>query len=94
MLALWGWSFVDSPQLMKLFGVAGSSTYIWLQLFLPVINRVSAFSRFLIFWIWLFVRFGVDALSVMQLMVQAQANGLDDDDPTRVYMLRAWVGIW
>lgn len=40
------------------------------------------------------VRFGVDALSVMQLMVQAQASGLDDDDPTRVYMLRAWVRIW
>ncbi|CAM9729618.1 unnamed protein product, partial [Ectocarpus sp. 12 AP-2014] len=38
-------------------------------------------------------RFGVDALSVMQLMVQAQASGLDDDDPTRVYMLRAWVRI-
>eukprot|EP00903_Cladosiphon_okamuranus_P012399 g11621.t1 len=38
-------------------------------------------------------RFGVDALSVMQLMVQAQAGGLDDDDPTRVYMLRAWVRI-
>lgn len=39
-------------------------------------------------------RFGVDALSVMQLMVQAQASGLDADDPTRVYMLRAWVRIW
>lgn len=38
-------------------------------------------------------RFGVDALSVMQLMVQAQASGLDADDPTRVYMLRAWVRI-
>ncbi|CAN0050903.1 unnamed protein product, partial [Laminaria digitata] len=39
-------------------------------------------------------RFAVDALSVMQLMVQAQASGLEDDDPTRVYMLRAWVRIW
>ncbi|CAN0387863.1 unnamed protein product, partial [Scytosiphon promiscuus] len=29
----------------------------------------------------------------MQLMVQAQASGLDDDDPTKVYMLRAWVRI-
>ncbi|CAM9494764.1 unnamed protein product [Ascophyllum nodosum] len=38
-------------------------------------------------------RFGLDALKVMQLMVQAQAAGLEDDDPTRVYMLRAWVHI-
>ncbi|CAM9996505.1 unnamed protein product, partial [Discosporangium mesarthrocarpum] len=38
-------------------------------------------------------RFGVDALAVMETMVQAQAGGLDDDDPTKVYMLRAWVRI-
>lgn len=36
----------------------------------------------------------MDALSVMHLMVQAQAAGLEDDDPIRVYILRAWVRIW
>ena len=64
-----------------------------------VLTRIPAVSRFLwssccLLWLFLVHRFGVDALSVMQLMVQAQASGLDDDDPTRVYMLRAWVRIW
>ena len=66
-----------------------SPLHIYINVYCIYIHFIFLFRLF-----FLQIRFGLDALKVMQLMVQAQAAGLEDDDPTRVYMLRAWVHIW